>query len=142
LKAQNRPPIVLELEKKYNRQLKNGGTIYVGQRGIMYTGNYAGSPRIIPEDQHRATPVPEKTLPRIKGTHQDDFLRAVRGGEPACSDFSYAAALTEMVLLGCLAIKAGPGRRVVWAAGTMRCPDLRDLGQWIRSESRPGWTLE
>ena len=30
---QNRPPIVEEIEKKYNRELKNGGTIYVGTRG-------------------------------------------------------------------------------------------------------------
>ena len=141
LEAQNRPPIVAELEKKYGRNLRNGGTIYVGTEGIMHTGNYAASPRILPEEKHRAFPVPEKTLPRVRGTHQDDFLRACKDGKPACSDFSYSGPLTEMVLLGCLALKAGPGKTVRWDAANMQCPNLPEADPLIRREYRTGWTL-
>jgi predicted dehydrogenase len=141
LKAQNRPPIVAELEKKYGRNLRNGGTIYVGGKGIMYTGNYAGSPRILPEEKHRAFPVPPKTLPRVRGTHQDDFLRACKDGQPACSNFSYSGPLSEMVLLGCLAIKAGPGKKVEWDAAGMKCTNLPELNRLVKREYREGWTL-
>ena len=141
LAAQNRPPIVAELEKKYGRSLKNGGTIYVGDKGVMHTGNYCGSPRILPEEQHRATPVPAKTLERVRGTHQDDFMRACKDGKPACSNFDYSGPLTEMVLLGCLAEKAGPGKTVVWDAAKMQCPGMPELDPLIRRKYRPGWTL-
>jgi len=141
LEAQNRPAIVAELEKKYGRDLRNGGTIYVGTEGVMYTGNYCGSPRILPEEKHRAFPVPDKTLARVRGTHHDDFLRACKDGNPACSDFSYSGPLTEMVLLGCLALKAGHGRTVEWDAAAMRSPNLPELDRLIRREYRTGWTL-
>lgn len=141
IRFQNRPPIVAELEKKYGRQLKNGGTIYVGDKGVMYTGNYAGSPRIIPEQEHRAFPVPERKMPRVKGTHQDDFLRACKDGQPSCADFSYSGPLTEMVLLGCLAIKAGTGRKVEWDSRSLRSANLPELNSLVRREHRKGWEL-
>ena len=93
----------------------------------MYTGNYAGSPRIMPEEKHRQFPVPERKLPRIKGTHQDDFLRACKDGQPSCADFSYSGPLTEMVLLGCLAIKAGVGQKVQWDSRALRCTNMPEL---------------
>jgi hypothetical protein len=140
-KVQNRPPIVLELEKKYGRDLKNGGTLYVGDKGMMVSGNYVGSPRIIPEEAHKAFPVPPKTLPRVKGTHAGDFLRACKEGEQPSASFEYSAALTEMVLLGCLAIRAGKGKKVRWDAAAMKCPDMPELDPIIKPQYRPGWTL-
>jgi predicted dehydrogenase len=141
IKAQNRPPLVAELEKKYGRDLRNGGTIYVGEKGIMHTGNYCGGPRILPEEQHRAFPVPAKSLSRVRGTHQDDFLRACKDGNPSCADFSYSGPLTEMVLLGCLAIKAGVGKRVDWNAEKAECMNLPEVNALVKREYRPGWTL-
>lgn len=141
IRFQNRPPIVAELEKKYGRELKNGGTIYVGTEGVMYTGNYAGSPRIIPEEKHRAFPVPERKIPRIKGTHQDDFLRACKDGQPSSADFNYSGPLTEMVLLGCLAIKAGVGKLVQWDSQALRCSNLPELNTLVKREYRKGWEL-
>lgn len=140
-KAQNRPPVVLELEKKYARDLKNGGTIYVGDKGIMYTGNYAGSPRIIPEEKHKAFPVPEKKLPRVKGTHQTDFLRAIREGYQPSSTFDYAAPFSEVVLLGCLAERAGLGKPIQWDAAAMKVVNIPELNALVDRPRRKGWEL-
>jgi predicted dehydrogenase len=140
--SQNRPPIVLELEQKYGRALGDGGTIYVGQKGIMYSGNYCESPRILPEEKHRQFPRPPRKLPRLKGTHQADFLRAVKEGKKAASDFEYAARLAEMVLVGCLAERAGPGRKVVWDGAAMKCSNLPELDSLVHREYRKGWELE
>lgn len=140
-KSQNRPPIVLELEKKYNRKFGDGGTIYVGQNGIMYSGNYCDGPRIVPEEKHREFPVPDKKLPRLKGTHQADFLRAFKEGQKACADFEYGARLTEMVFVGCLAERAGPGKIVQWDGPNMKCTNLPELNQLVVRQYRKGWEL-
>ena len=142
-KAQNRPPIVAELEKKYGRDLKNGGAVYVGDKGIMISGNYAGSPRIVPEQKHKEFPLPPKKLPRLaKGlTHQTDFLRACRDGKPSSSDFSYGGALSEVVLLGCLAIRAGVGNKVEWDGEKMQCTNLPELNRLVKREYRSGWGM-
>ena len=138
---QNRPPVVVELEKKYGRDLKNGGTIYIGDKGVMVTGNYCGSPRILPEEKHRAFRMPAKQLPRIKGTHYTDFLRACKGGPAACSNFDYSGPLTEMVLLGCIATKAGVGKTVEWDSANMKCTNLPEMDSLIHRQYRKGWEL-
>ena len=147
---QNRPPIVDELEKKYSRELKNGGTIYVGTKGIMHTGNYAANPRIIPEEKMKEFPMPAKTLPRVGkppkgsglGTHQYDFLRACRDGKPASSNFDYGGPLSEVVLLGCLAERAGVGKVVQWDGAKAEVTNLPELNKLVRREYRPGWGME
>ena len=140
-KSQNRPPIVLELEKKYNRDFGDGGTIYVGDKGIMYSSNYCDSPRIIPEEKHREFPRPDKKLPRLKGTHQADFFRSMREGKPASSDFEYGARLTELLLTGCLAERVGVGKKVVWDGENMKAVGMPELDPLIKLEYRKGWTL-
>jgi predicted dehydrogenase len=65
--AQNRPPLVDQLEKQYNCKLGTNGTLYIGDKGLMHTGTYGEGTRIIPEEKHKAFPVPPATLPRIKG---------------------------------------------------------------------------
>ena len=60
----NRPPIVAEIEKKYGRKLTDGGAIFVGDKGILVTGNYCESPRLVPEEKQKSFPAPPKTLPR------------------------------------------------------------------------------
>ncbi len=138
---QNRPPIVDELEKKYGRDLKSGGTIFVGDKGVLHSGNYSGSPRIMPEEKHRAFPRPAVTLPRVKGTHQEDFLRACKDGKPSSADFSYSGPLSEMVLLGCLGIRAGVGKRVEWDPAAMKAKNMPELDPLIKLEYRQGWGM-
>ncbi|MGQ9576113.1 MAG: Gfo/Idh/MocA family oxidoreductase [Thermoguttaceae bacterium] len=140
-KSQNRPPIVVELEKKYKRQFGDGGTLYIGNEGIMYSGNWCNSARIVPEEKHREFPVPDKKLPRVKGTHQADFLRAFKEGTKACADFEYGARLTEMVFVGCLAERAGLKNIVQWDAENMECTNIPELNQMVRRQYRKGWEL-
>jgi len=137
----NRPPLVAELEKKYGRSFGSNGSLYVGDKGLMYTGTYGEGVRIIPEEKHKATPVPDKVLPRIIGGLHADFFRACRGGEPACSNFEVAARLTEMVLLGNLAMRAGVGKKIEWDGDAMRCTNLPELNQYLQHTNRDGWKI-
>jgi len=140
LGPQNLPPLVEELEKRYDRKLGANGTLYVGDKGIMYTDCYGGSPRILPEEKHKAFPAPAKTLPRNKGSF-DDFLGACRGGKPTtASSFEVASVLTEVVLLGNLAQKAGVGKKVEWDGPNMKCTNIPEVNKLVQHENRKGWT--
>ena len=45
---------------------QDGGTVYVGTKGVMVTDTYGGNPRIIPKDKHDKFPAPEKTIERAQ----------------------------------------------------------------------------
>ena len=135
----NRPPICAEVEKKYNRELTDEGSLFIGDKGIMTMGRHGEGCRMIPEEAHQAFPSPPKTLRRVKGTHQADFFRACRGGEPAASNFDHAGPLAELVLLGNIAVRAGQGRRIEWDSAAMRCTNIPELNRYLKIESRDGW---
>jgi len=137
--ARNRPPLAVELEKQYQRDFGGNGSLYIGDKGIMYTGTYGGGTRIIPEEKHKAFPAPPKTLPRVKNSHHGDFFRACRGGEPASSNFAVASRLTEIVLLGSLAQIAGLGKKIQWDGPNMKCTNMPGLDRHIKREYRKGW---
>jgi hypothetical protein len=70
--------------------------------------------------------------------HHANWIRACKGGPDAVSNFDYAGPLTEMALLGNVAIRAG--QRVTWNAAELRAtPDVAQ--RFIRREYRKGWTL-
>ncbi len=139
-KTLNCPPLALELQKKYSRDLSHGGALLVGEKGVMFVGNHCESARILPEEQHRQTPVPPKKLPRVRGSHQADFLRACKDGHKPSSHFGYSGRLSEMVLLGCLAIRAGVGNPVAWDAANMTSNNAA-ANRLLKREYRKGWEL-
>jgi hypothetical protein len=139
--AQNRPALVRDLEKKYDRNFGGNGTLYVGEKGMMITDAYGDGVRIVPEEAHRAFTKPPETLPRVKGTHQRDFFRACRGGPPPSAHFDYSGQLNELVLLGCLAVRAGKGRRIEWDGEALSCTNLPELNRFLKRDNRKGWTL-
>jgi predicted dehydrogenase len=126
-------------------QDRNGGFIMVGEDGgIFHPGMRPDSPRLYPQEKwqayrsDRSSHVP-KTLPRVKDGITDDWLDAIREGRKACSDFSYAAPLTELILLGTLSIRTG--RAVRWDPENMKVPGNPEAETLIRSEARPGWGM-
>jgi predicted dehydrogenase len=137
--AQNFPPLVTELKKKYDRELLKEGSLLVGDKGTIIIGKHGDGCRLIPEEAHRAFPKPAKTLPRVKGSHFEDFFRACRGGAPACSNFDHAGPLAELVTLGNLAVRAGEGKRVDWDGPAMRCANRPDLDALLKTDCREGW---
>lgn len=83
--------------------------------------------------------LPPKTLPRVEGTHDDDFLRAIREGRKANSDVSSAGPFTEMVQLSVPAL--GSQRRIKFDPQTMTIPNAPEAEAFLRMENRPGWIV-
>ena len=53
----------------------DSGTLYVGEKGVIFTGTYGDKMHIVPYEKMSATPPPPKTLPRPKNIFVD-FLDA------------------------------------------------------------------
>lgn len=139
----NLPALLLELRKKYpDEELDGGdsGTLYVGDKGVIFTGTYGDKMHIVPYENMRATPAPAKTLPRPKNIFTD-FLDAVRSGKSETAvPFEYGTRLTEFAILGNLAMKAGQGKKVEWDGPNMKVTNLPELNAWVQRPSRKGWT--
>lgn len=118
-----------------------GGQMWVGDSGAMLAGMYGDDPKILDpkkDAEIRANPPAEK-YPRSPGVYQE-WIGACKGGSPALSSFSgHAAALTEMVLLGCLAVRLG--QRLELDPSTGMVTNVQLPGEWVKPTYRPGWTL-
>jgi len=140
----NRPKLALELEKKHAKlNLGGAASLFVGEKGVIHVGSHGGAPRIIPDEQHKATPVPPRTLPRPKGGIVGDFLRACKeAGEPPISNFAgYACPLMECIYVGHVAIRAGVGKKVEWDGEKLRCTNIPEANRWVSREPRKGWEM-
>jgi predicted dehydrogenase len=123
-----------------DRQHYDTGAVVLGDKGtITYGSHGAGGVRIIPEAQMKAYKLPEKTIPRVKSHHQD-WLEAIRSGKQAGSDFSYGGPLTEIAMLGVVAIKMA-GTKLDWDARRMRFTNCPEANQHVNPPYRAGWTL-
>jgi len=129
-------PKELEPDKKINREC---GAYLFGDKATLWHDFYCDSARIIPETKHKeinpnSTP---KTLPRCKGGHMGEFVTACKTGIPMGAHFQYAAALTEMVHLGNVAIRSG--QRIEWDAKNMKITNLPEANKYLRRAPRKGW---
>ena len=143
-KGENRnlPPVFAELLKKYpDEEFDSNGTIYVGEKGYIYTGCYGEKMRIVPRERMKDTPVPPKTLLRTKSVFAD-FLDACRAGKTdTATRFEYSTRLTEFTLLGNLAQYAGVGKKVEWDGPSMKVTNLPELNRWVKQAYRQGWQV-
>ena len=82
---------------------------------------------------------PPKTIERSKGHHQD-WIEACKGGKAASSNFDYGGALTEMVLLGVLAMRV-KNKRLEWDGKKMRVTNDDEANEYVNPPYRTGWSL-
>jgi predicted dehydrogenase len=131
------PPLLARLRKEHPKEKFDGsGTLYVGEKGILYTGTYGGGARIVGKSEAEMPDVAK--LPTIAA----DFFRACREGKrDTLSGFDYASRLTEMLLLGNLSQHAGANKLVLWDGPQMKVTNLPELNAWIDRPYRQGWKV-
>ncbi len=132
-----------ELEPGRRMGDASGGVIFVGDKGKLMCGCYGKNPRLIPEVKMKAFKRPPKTLERIPdgiSGHEKDWARACKTGKSASSNFEYAGPLTEMVLMGNLAVR-NPGKKLDWDGLNMKVTNLPEANEYVHRQYRQGWTL-
>jgi predicted dehydrogenase len=134
-----RAPRPEELEPGRMMGDSDGGVLFKGSKGKIICGVYGNSPRMIPESRMQEYKRPEKTIPRVEGSHELDWVRACKEGRPAGANFDYSGPLTEMCLLGVIAKRMDA--RIEWDAENMKITNMPDANQHLRREYRAGWSL-
>jgi predicted dehydrogenase len=112
--------------------------ILVGDKGMMLFRRGSTDWVVTPAgrlDQFADTP---KSIRRVPN-EDVEWLEACRGGPKALSSFDYAGPLTEMVLLGNLAVRLG--KKIEWDADSLKAANAPEADELIRREYRQGWNL-
>jgi predicted dehydrogenase len=130
------PPRPEGLEEDDQLGANGNGILFIGDKGMITCGGWAGRPSLLPGSKDEAYKRPAKTLPRSKGHHRD-WLAACKGGTPASSNFQYGAALTEVGLLGLVALRVG--KKIQWDAKAMKATNTPAADALIKESYRAGW---
>ncbi len=127
-------------------KLSDSGSIIVGDKAILFSPNdYGAQFRILAGTEELAmgdrTP---KHLPvngKGDGGMKEEWTNAIREGKPhiAYSNFDIAGMLTEAILLGNVAIRAG--KKLEFDAHKLECPNCKEASHFIKQEYRKGWEL-
>jgi predicted dehydrogenase len=135
------PPRPEELEQGRMMGEKGGGVIFIGSKGKLMCSVYGENPRLIPETKMQAYKRPEKSIPRSPGIHQE-WVAACKGEGKTTSHFGYAGKLTEMMLLGNIAIRLQDQKMIFeWDGPNMRFKNSEEANKHLQTEYRQGWTL-
>ncbi len=121
------------------RQLPGSGCLLVGEKGQLYSpDDYGAKYSLLPEKEFADYKGPEPWLPRSPG-HYAEWLGACKGGKAGYSEFAKAAYHTEIILLGCVALRVG--RKIEWDGPRMTAKNAPEAAQYVRRKYRKGWTL-
>jgi hypothetical protein len=113
--------------------------LFIGDKGKML------GHRLIPEVKSKEYGRPPRVLPRSPGHHKE-WINACKGGDPAGSNFDVSGPLTEVVLLGNVALRMGQklyekGMKLHYDGPKMKVTNLPEANKYIHNEYREGWAL-
>ncbi len=119
-----------------------GGSVYYGDKGVLYNSHSHNNaaPRLLPEAAMAAAKadglLPPKTLPRApRGNAYHQWIKACRGELESTSDIGDSAAeITELALLGNLAMRAG--KPIEWDSKNARVKGMPELDALINKSYR------
>jgi len=137
-------------------EVPNSACLLVGSEGKIFSPDDYGEQFFIKRSDDRKLvhykkyPGLEKipqTIPRneFKGDsdhrHHQEFIAAIKSGKPeTCySRFDITAYLTEIMLLGCVALRTG--QKIEWDGPNMTAKNCPAAVPYIKRENRAGWKL-
>ncbi len=117
----------------------SNGSLFVGEKGRLLVGGQRGRGyRLLPEREFAGFVEPKHTLARSPG-HHAEWIEACKTGKPTGTNFDYSAQLTELVLIGNVALRAG--RKIEWDSAGLKIINGSLDDPFIHREYRPGWAL-
>jgi hypothetical protein len=112
------------------------GSVFIGEKGILTTGTYGEVTRLLPVEKMKDYRMPPPMLTRSPG-HMLDFIRACKGGDPACSNFNVAAPFVEWMLLGVIALRHEG--KIEYDSDRMRVTNNSEANKLLKPVFRKGW---
>jgi predicted dehydrogenase len=131
------PPADLFPGKKFGEN----GVLVVGDKDTMMT-NYEGGGFFkggATYDDFKSIPETLPKHPNWDRCHYEEWIAACKGGPKAYSNFDVAGPVTEVVLLGNVALRAG--RRIEWDAKKLKVTNDKAANRFLKTEYRKGWQV-
>ncbi len=128
-------------------KLPESGALIIGDKGKLFSPDdygasfwvaMKGQDEYTKGDSHDACKAVPQSIPRSPG-HVQEWFRMMKEGTPAYSNFDIAAYLTEIILLGCVALRVGEGIRMEWDGPNMKSTNLPQAANFVRRNNRSGW---
>jgi len=153
----NKPPkeVTADIETLLDR-VSESGCLLLGDKGQLFSSEdgdqdfrffakLKDEKELTRASEHEAVKAIPQTIPRnaFQGApderqHQE-WIAACKVGHPGYSDFDVAAYLTEIILLGCVALRAG--KKLEWDGPKMKAKNAPEAAQYVRRQYRKGWKL-
>ncbi|MBI2687252.1 MAG: Gfo/Idh/MocA family oxidoreductase [Acidobacteria bacterium] len=114
----------------------NNGSLFIGDKGMVTTGCYGERTRLMPDARMKDYKLPAPLLTRSPG-HYRDWIRACKGGDPACSNFSAAGPFVQWMLLGVIAMKYEG--KLEWDNRAGRFTNNKEANTHLKPTFRKGW---
>lgn len=118
-------------------RVPGSGVMFVGSEGHMFA-DYTKY-KLFPTGKYGNYEPPAPTIPDSIG-HHNEWIKACKDGSKTTCNFDYSGALTEAVLLGNVAYRAG--KRLEWDAASMKATNCPEADKFIRKAYRKGWEVE
>jgi predicted dehydrogenase len=158
----NKPPMEVTADvAELLGKVPDSGCLLVGDKGKMFSPDDYGTrfflklkdeKELLDGRNHEVVKTVPQSIPRntfeppsnMSGNRDDwrqhaEWIAACKGGKPGYSDFAVAAYLTEIILLGCVALRAG--KKLEWDGAHMRAKNAPEVAQFVKRAYRKGWEL-
>jgi predicted dehydrogenase len=119
--------------------LSGNGAVFIGTKGIMATVERGEGVHLLPAERWRQYVLPPQLLTRSPG-HMLDWIRACKGGDPSCSDFSITSPYAEWLALAAIAFRV-PGK-LDWDSRNLRFTNSEEANRYVKPVFRKGWELK
>jgi predicted dehydrogenase len=135
------PDALFQGEKLIGR---DGGSLVIGSKGTLFTRTWHGGQTegdmfvLLPRKQYEGVAMPAQSVPRTP-SHHHEWVDACRGQGKTLSEFGYASRLTESLLLGNVALRAG--KAIEWDSSAMRATNAPEAEAFVKPTFRTGWSL-
>jgi hypothetical protein len=115
------------------------GAVFVGSKGYMATVSRGEGVWLLPASRWADYRLPPQVLQRGIN-HQQDWVRACKGGAPGVSEFSVATKYIQWLAMGVVALRV-PGK-LMWDAKNMRFSNSEEANKYLKPFLRKGWELK
>jgi hypothetical protein len=151
----NKPPkdVIADVEEMTGT-VPGSGCILIGDKGKIFSkDDYGATFHLRMKDEkeltdgknHEAVKAIPQKIPRnahqgeADKRHHLEWIAACKGGPTPYSNFDIAAYLTEIILLGCVALRTG--KKLDWDGPNMKATNAPEAAQFVRRRNRRGWDV-
>ena len=145
--------VTAEIEEMMG-EVPGSGCVLIGDKGKLFSPDDYGAKfflrlndekELVNGQSHEAVKAIPQIIPRnaFQGNgdlrHHLEWIAGCKGGPVPYSNFDIAAYLTEIILLGCVAMRTG--KKLEWDGPNMRATNAPEAMQFVKRINRKGWTI-